>query len=94
MKIAIIGHGNVGGALAKHWANFGHEVIIGARNSQDEKVQDFVKNSTITATDILDAVSRHFPPLFEKIVFSILTTKNIQNFQMEGFHVQDDWLFV
>lgn len=58
MKIAIIGHGNVGGALAKHWANFGHEVIIGARNPQDEKVQGFVKNSTITATDILDAVSK------------------------------------
>lgn len=38
--------------------------------------------------------TRHFPPLFEKIVFSILTTKNIQNFQMEGFHVQDDRLFV
>jgi len=42
----------------------------------------------------LNPFPRHFPPLFEKIVFSILTTKNIQNFQMEGFHVQDDWLFV
>lgn len=58
MKIAIIGHGNVGGALAKRWADFGHEVIIGARNPQAEKVQDFVKNSTITAMDISEAVSK------------------------------------
>ena len=37
MKIAIIGHGNVGGALAKAWANTGHDIIIGTRKAEDEK---------------------------------------------------------
>jgi 8-hydroxy-5-deazaflavin:NADPH oxidoreductase len=36
MKIAIIGHGNVGGALAGGWAKFGHEVIIGHRDPNDQ----------------------------------------------------------
>ena len=38
MKIAIIGHGNVGGALAQRWAAAGHQIVIGARNPEDEKV--------------------------------------------------------
>lgn len=31
MKIAIVGSGNVGGALAKKWIKAGHTVLIGAR---------------------------------------------------------------
>lgn len=58
MKIAIIGHGNVGGALAKRWAANGHDIIIGARNPQDEKVQEFTKIGLITASDIADAVQK------------------------------------
>lgn len=40
MKIAIIGAGNVGGALAKQWANAGHSIFLGLRdlNSTDAKV--------------------------------------------------------
>lgn len=34
MKIAIIGTGNVGGALAKGWAYKGHEILLGVRNPQ------------------------------------------------------------
>ncbi len=52
MKIAIIGHGNVGGALAKHWANAGHQIIIGARNVKDNKVQQLAQGENISATDI------------------------------------------
>jgi len=39
MKIAIIGAGNVGGALAKQWAKAGHEILLGLRdlNSSDAK---------------------------------------------------------
>jgi predicted dinucleotide-binding enzyme len=37
MKIAIIGHGNVGGTLAKAWAKAGHDVIIGTRKAMDKK---------------------------------------------------------
>ena len=34
MKIAIIGAGNVGGALARNWSQKGHEIFIGAKDSQ------------------------------------------------------------
>ncbi|ULQ54298.1 NADPH-dependent F420 reductase [Flavihumibacter fluvii] len=37
MKIAIIGSGNVGGALAKKWVKAGHMVLIGARFPLSEK---------------------------------------------------------
>ena len=37
MKIAIIGSGNVGGALARQWVNHGHQVLIGARFPLSEK---------------------------------------------------------
>ncbi len=31
MNIAIIGHGNIGGGLAKAWAKNGHAIVFGAR---------------------------------------------------------------
>lgn len=37
MKIAIIGSGNVGGALAKKWIKAGHTVLCGARFPLSEK---------------------------------------------------------
>ena len=39
MKIAIIGAGNVGGALGTNWAQKGHEIIFGVRDPKAEKVQ-------------------------------------------------------
>ena len=38
MQIAIIGTGNVGGALARAWARAGHRIFLGVRNVQDQKV--------------------------------------------------------
>lgn len=41
MKIAIIGTGNVGGALASKWAQSGHEIFLGVRDVahfNDEKL--------------------------------------------------------
>lgn len=38
MNIAIIGSGNVGGALAINWKSKGHSVTIGARNPNSAKV--------------------------------------------------------
>lgn len=58
MKIAIIGHGNVGGALAKRWAAAQHDIIIGARNPQDEKVQQLTAIQGISATTIAEAVQQ------------------------------------
>ena len=37
MKIAIIGSGNVGGALAQKWIGTGHEVVMGARQPLSDK---------------------------------------------------------
>lgn len=38
MKIAIIGAGNVGSALARTWAGAGHRIFLGVRNSRGQKV--------------------------------------------------------
>lgn len=43
MNIGIIGSGNVGGALGKLWAAKGHQVVFGARDAADPKVQQVVK---------------------------------------------------
>ena len=50
MKIAIIGHGNVGGALAKNWAKSGHNIIIGTRKAQDEKAAQLVAEHELIKT--------------------------------------------
>jgi 8-hydroxy-5-deazaflavin:NADPH oxidoreductase len=42
LKIGIIGTGNIGGALAKHWAKAGHEIVIASRHP--EKLQDMAKS--------------------------------------------------
>ncbi len=47
MKIAIIGAGNVGGALARNWATAGHEVYLGVKNPADDKQWSGVGNVTV-----------------------------------------------
>jgi 8-hydroxy-5-deazaflavin:NADPH oxidoreductase len=41
MKIGIVGTGNIGGALARHWAAAGHQIIISSRHP--EKLQALAK---------------------------------------------------
>ena len=43
MKIAIIGAGNVGGALGTNWANKGHDIVFGVRDPKAEKIQALLK---------------------------------------------------
>lgn len=40
LKIGIIGTGRIGGALARHWANAGHEVFVSSRHP--EELQELV----------------------------------------------------
>jgi len=42
MKVAIIGAGNVGGALAGNWAQKGHEIFLGVRDPTAEKTQSLL----------------------------------------------------
>jgi 8-hydroxy-5-deazaflavin:NADPH oxidoreductase len=42
MKIAIIGAGNVGGALGFNWASKGHDILFGVRDPKAEKTQTLV----------------------------------------------------
>ena len=44
MQIAIIGAGNVGGALGKGWAAKGHSVYFGVPDPQSEKMQVLLKS--------------------------------------------------
>lgn len=57
MKITIIGHGNVGSALAHRLANAGHQIVIGARDLASEKLKALLlSNPSFTAKTIKDSV--------------------------------------
>lgn len=59
MKIAIIGAGNVGGALATQWQKAGHTVVIGARDANSPKVQKIAGAApSITTLGIAEAVAQ------------------------------------
>jgi hypothetical protein len=56
MKIAIIGTGNVGGALATQWANKGHEINLGVRDINSFKGKELLSNPNTKVYTIADAV--------------------------------------
>jgi predicted dinucleotide-binding enzyme len=59
MKIAIIGAGDVGSALATQWHKAGHTIVIGARDSQSPKVKHLLEIvPDITLATIPDAVAQ------------------------------------
>ncbi len=39
MRIAILGSGNIGGTLGKKWAQAGHDVVFGVRDTNSSKVK-------------------------------------------------------
>ena len=60
MKIAIVGAGNVGGALAKILAKKKHQIFLGLRDPQSSKYQELVKQigseaQTLTVRESIDA---------------------------------------
>ncbi|MDZ7362216.1 MAG: NAD(P)-binding domain-containing protein [candidate division KSB1 bacterium] len=56
MKIAIIGAGNVGRALASGWARAGHEVILGVRKLEDVEIKALVAaNKNIGAKSVSES---------------------------------------
>lgn len=56
MKIAIIGTGNVGGALATKWANKGHEINLGVRDTNNFKGKELLANPNTKLLTIEEAV--------------------------------------
>jgi len=57
MKIAVIGSGNVGGALAKKWAQKGHEILLGVRDVNNFKGKELLSTPSISAMLVADAVA-------------------------------------
>lgn len=58
MKIAIIGTGNVGSALAAKWAARGHEINLGVRDLSNFKGKELLVNPATAAYGIEEAVNR------------------------------------
>lgn len=57
MKIAIIGAGVVGSALAQGWLRAGHDIVFGARNPDSEKVNKALAATGARALPIAPAVA-------------------------------------
>ncbi len=56
MKIAIIGTGNVGGALATKWSKAGHEIFLGVGDLNTFKGKSLLSNEKTSVHSIEDAV--------------------------------------
>ena len=58
MKIAIIGTGNVGGALATKWANKGHDLFLGVRDANSFKGKELLNNPNTQLLSTAEAVMK------------------------------------
>lgn len=56
MHIAIIGTGNVGGALATQWAQKGHRIHLGVQDTQSFKGKELLRNPHTTVHSVQEAV--------------------------------------
>lgn len=58
MKIAIIGTGNVGGALATQWAKVGHEIYLGTRDLTKFEDKHLLENPNTSLHTIAESVEK------------------------------------
>ena len=58
MKIAIIGTGNVGGALATRWSISGHQIYFGVRDIHNFKGKSLLDNPNTYVLSISEAVEK------------------------------------
>lgn len=83
MQIAIIGAGNIGGTLAKGWAETGHRIYLGVRDNNDEKVRQLTNSFvSIQACSVKEAAAQSevivvaaHPPATKEIAESLGDTK-------------------
>lgn len=73
MKIAIIGAGKVGGALASGWATAGHSVILGVRNPGDREVQALVAANQNLSANTVTAAAQEAEVILVSVPVSALT---------------------
>jgi 8-hydroxy-5-deazaflavin:NADPH oxidoreductase len=73
MTIAIIGTGNVGGALATKWANKGHDINLGVRDVNNFKGKELLNNVRTSLFSIEEAVK-----LSEVILISTPATSTVE----------------
>ncbi|MEL6987754.1 MAG: NAD(P)-binding domain-containing protein [Bacteroidota bacterium] len=55
MKIAIIGTGNVGGALAGNWSKAGHEILLGVKDPQNFDNKHLLSNANTSVHTVTEA---------------------------------------
>lgn len=58
MNIAIIGTGNVGGALATKWAQKGHHIFLGVNNTSNFKGKELLNNPNTSVHSVQEAVQK------------------------------------
>jgi len=58
MKIAIIGAGKVGSALAEGWAKAGHEIFLGVKDPSADKHKSLLSNEKISAHSVKEAAEK------------------------------------
>jgi hypothetical protein len=58
MKIAIIGTGNVGGALATQWAKAGHEILLGTRDTAKFEDKHLLQNPNTSLHTIAESAGK------------------------------------
>lgn len=58
MNIAIIGTGNVGGALATQWSKKGHNIYLGVQDTNKFKGVELLKNEHTAVSSICEAVKK------------------------------------
>ncbi len=73
MKIAIIGTGNVGGALATKWAAAGHHIYLGTKDPNNFKGKNLLENDNTSVHPIAEAVA-----VAEVILLAIPATAAIE----------------
>lgn len=73
MKIAIIGTGNVGGALATKWAHKGHQIKLGVRDVSSFKGKELLANPSTEVLTIENAVK-----VSDIILLSIPATATVE----------------
>ena len=58
MNIAIIGTGNVGGALATKWAHAGHNIYLGTKDQSNFKGRQLLENPRTSVHAVQEAVAK------------------------------------